>query len=176
MNRKDTKESIENLIQKIRKLNKFVAIRSTFMVGFPGEKRKHFKQLKQFISEYKLNNVGFFDYSREEFTRSYKMKGQVHGFIKKLRLKEIQKVQKQILLKNQQNFVGRTIACVCDEKLDDNLYKFRSEYNSPDVDTYVYVYSQNELKVHEFYNIKITNVLNEDLQGEIVWIYQTEFH
>ena len=66
MNRQDTKESVESLIKKIRNLPKYVAIRSTFIVGFPKETRKDFDELKQFLTEYKLDNVGFFKYSREE--------------------------------------------------------------------------------------------------------------
>ena len=115
-----------------------------------------------------MHNVGFFAYSREENTRAYFMKGQVAEFIKKRRLKKIQSMQSQILIEYQQNFVGKTLNCVCESTTEDGIYVFRSEYNSPDVDTYIYVQSSKPLKLNEFYNIKITNILNEDLQGEIV--------
>ena len=168
MNRKDTKESIEELLNKIRSLNTFIAIRSTFIVGFPKENTSDFNQLKQFLLKYKLNNVGFFAYSREEDTKAYFMKGQVFNFIKSFRLKQIQKIQHKILLENQQTFVGQTMKCICEDKCEDNVYIFRNEYNSPNVDTVIYVKSDEELTLNKFYNVKILGIVDEDLEGEIV--------
>ena len=167
MNRKDTKESIEALINKIKRMSNKIAIRSTFIVGFPKESRKDFKELKNFISTYKLDNVGFFTYSREENTKAYYMKGQVLNFVKKRRLKEIQRLQHNILIENQQSYVGKILNCVCEDKLEDNIYQFRSEYNSPNVDTVIYVKSDKPLTLNEFYNVSITGVINDDLEGEI---------
>lgn len=167
MNRKDTKESIEALINKIKRMSNKIAIRSTFIVGFPKESRKDFKELKNFISTYKLDNVGFFTYSREENTKAYYMKGQVLNFVKKHRLKEIQRLQHNILIENQQSYVGKILNCVCEDKLEDNIYQFRSEYNSPNVDTVIYVKSDKPLTLNEFYNVSITGVINDDLEGEI---------
>ena len=167
MNRRDSEESIKRLLDKIKNLREFVSIRSTFIVGFPNESHGDFKKLKQFIGEYKLNNVGFFKYSREEHTKSYYMKGQVPKFIKNHRLKSIQKIQSQILIENQYHFIGKVLECVCEKQLDDNVYLFRSEYNSPNVDTYIYVKSEKPLDLFDYYKIKITGLIGEDLEGEI---------
>ena len=126
-----------------------------------------FRSLKNFISTYKLDNVGFFTYSREENTKAYYMKGQVLNFVKKHRLKEIQRLQHNILIENQQSYVGKILNCVCEDKLEDNIYQFRSEYNSPNVDTVIYVKSDKPLTLNEFYNVSITGVINDDLEGEI---------
>ncbi len=171
MNRQDTKESVESLIKKIRNLPKYVAIRSTFIVGFPKETRKDFNELKQFLSEYKLDNVGFFKYSREENTRAYFMKGQVFEFIKNKRLNSIEKLQNEILLNNQKNYIGKTLNCLCEGLVENNenknIYRFRSEYNSYDVDTYIFVETDKVLNIGDFYNVKIVDTENQDLIGEI---------
>lgn len=171
MNRQDTKESVESLIKKIRNLPKYVAIRSTFIVGFPKETRKDFDELKQFLTEYKLDNVGFFKYSREENTRAYFMKGQVFEFIKNKRLNSIEQLQNEILLNNQKNYIGKTLNCLCEGLVenseDKNIYRFRSEYNSYDVDTYIFVENDKVLSSGDFYNVKITGTENQDLIGEI---------
>lgn len=101
MNRRSTSAQIIGLINKIRSLKRKVAIRSTFIIGYPGETRLQFKHLCDFIKKYKLENVGFFSYSREERTSAGFMKNQVPEFIKKRRLKHIQKLQE----KYQLNFV-----------------------------------------------------------------------
>lgn len=171
MNRKDTKESVEQLLDKIKNLPVKIAIRSTFIVGFPKESRQDFKDLEQFLLKNKLENVGFFKYSREENTRAYFMKGQIFNFVKNYRLKKIQQLQNSILLENQSQMVGQTLNCVCDQQIEEGLYQFRSEYSSPAVDTYVYVKTNQNVEVGEFYNIKITSQINEDLEGEIIYEY-----
>lgn len=169
MNRTDTKESIEELITKIRNLPKYIAIRSTFIVGFPKESKKDFNELCDFLKQYKLDNVGFFKYSREEHTKAYSMSGQVFEFTKKKRLNKIEQLQNEIMIENQQKYVGKTLNCLCEGCIDTdpNLYRLRSEYSSLDVDTYVYVNSQNKLLSGEFYNVKITDSNGQDLIGEI---------
>lgn len=95
MNRRSTSAQIIELINKIRSLKRKVAIRSTFIIGYPGETRLQFKHLCDFIKKFKLDNVGFFAYSREERTSAGFMKNQVPEFIKKRRLKHIQKLQEK---------------------------------------------------------------------------------
>lgn len=171
MNRKDTKESITALLDKIKKLPNKISIRSTFIVGYPGERTRDFNELMEFLKEYRLDNVGFFTYSREKNTKAYKMPHQVLEFVKKSRLKKVEKLQLQIMLENQQARVGQTINCVCEELLESQngvfIYQMRSEYNSVDVDTLVLVSTQNRLQIGGFYPVKITGIQNIDLVGEI---------
>lgn len=166
MNRKDTAEDIKFLLTKIKNLSKPISIRSTFIVGFPGETRKDVQELINFLQTFKLDNVGFFTYSREENTKAAKMKNQVPEFIKKHRLKKVQTVQQQILQENQKNKIGKIYRAICDE-LDGENYIFRTEGNSVSVDTICLVKSKKPLTVGEFYNIKIIAINQIDLIAEI---------
>ncbi|MBQ0017005.1 MAG: 30S ribosomal protein S12 methylthiotransferase RimO [Clostridiales bacterium] len=175
MNRKETREDIERLIEKIRSLKHEVSIRSTFIVGFPGETHKDIESLCEFLEKYKLDNVGFFTYSREQNTKAYKLPHQILEFVKKHRLKKVQEVQEKIMLEKQNNKIGKTYKVICDEVLDnvycnssENTYILRSEYSSVDVDTVCIVKTSEKLNVGEFYNIKITNLDGIDLVGKVI--------
>ena len=177
MNRKETSEDIEQLLKKIDLLKHKISVRSTFIVGFPGEKISDMIKLEEFLKKYKLDNVGFFKYSREENTKAAKMSGQVFEFIKNIRLKAVQKIQNAILLENQAKRVGKTYNAICDS-IDDELcdemncqkyhYIFRTQYESVGVDTVCYVQSEKPLNIGEFYTIKITGQTGIDLVGEVV--------
>ena len=174
MNRKETKEDILALLDRIKKLNHHISIRSTFIVGFPGETKAQVNELIDFLKEYRLDNVGFFTYSREQNTKAGKMRNQVFEFVKKHRLKKVQAVQEQIMLELAQEKIGQTYNAILDETLpqkDENgnfHYIFRTEGNSVDVDTVCHVYSQKTLLNGEFYKIKIVDTFGIDLVGEIV--------
>lgn len=181
MNRKDTREDIEALLDKIRAINSDIAIRSTFIIGFPGERRSQNYELIDFLKKYKLDNVGFFTYSREDNTKAGRMSNQVFEFVKNHRLRKVEAVQQQIMLEKQAQQIGKTMEAICDSR-DDNAhfeqnnpngqytynYIFRTQYQSVGVDTIVLVKSPKLLDVGEFYNIKITGLLDIDLVGEIV--------
>ncbi len=171
MNRRDTFESITKLLNQIKKLKNPIAIRSTFMCGFPGETRRDFKILKEFLKQQNLYNVGFFAFSREEGTRAYTYKKQVPQFIKNKRVKILQKIQADIMIENQQKFVGKTLNVLIDEITPENTYIGRTEYQSPGVDTVVHFVSQKPLNIGEFVNVKITAISdNLDLLGERIEI------
>ena len=173
LNRKSTKQGVINLVNKIRAANSSIAIRSTFIVGFPGETRKQFKELYNFLKEYKLNYVGFFTYSKEPKTVAFNMKKQVPQFIKNLRLKRIQKLQASILNTNNVAQIGKECIVLCESVIEHAKYYIgRREQNSPEVDTVVYIKTEKVLKTGEFYKTKITNVLGYDLEGELLWTYQ----
>ncbi|MGN1221803.1 MAG: 30S ribosomal protein S12 methylthiotransferase RimO [Christensenellales bacterium] len=167
MNRKDTLKDYENLLDKIRNLPEFVAVRSTFIVGFPGESKTDFNTLKTFLQNQKMQYVGFFKYSREEHTVAHDLPHQINEKTKQARYNEIASLQQQLMLQSQQSFVGKTVCAVCEQKQDDK-YILRSEYNSPNVDTIVYVDSPKSLKIGEFYNVKIVGLEGIDLKGEIL--------
>ena len=174
MNRKDTLEQYNILLDKIRKLKVFVAIRSTFIVGFPGETKEDFNTLKQFLIDQKMQYVGFFKYSREEYTVAYGLPHQVSEHTKEARLQEIQALQQAIMFKSQERFVGSTVLSVLERVEDDGTYVLRNQYNSPNIDTVIYATSDKKLEVGEFYKVKITGLEGIDLKGEILWIYQID--
>lgn len=167
MNRKGDKEKIISIIKKLRDCKNYISIRSTFIVGFPGETHKDFVEVKDFLNEYKLNNVGFFAYSKEEGTKAYKLKHQIPNFIKNIRVKKLQKIQKNVIINNNKNLINKTLLCVC-ENVTEDVVTFRSEYNSPIIDTLIYADNDNKTKMGDYKKVKITDILDIDLIGEIV--------
>lgn len=168
MNRKGDKAKIIDTIEKLRNCKNYISIRSTFIIGFPNEKRKDVNEIKEFLIKYKLNNVGFFAYSKEENTKAYYLKNQVPNFIKKLRLKSVQNIQKNVIINNNKQLVDKTLTCVC-EDINSDYLTFRSEYNSPVIDTMIYVKNLNQnIEIGKYYKVKIVDVENIDLIGELV--------
>ncbi len=184
MNRKETKEDIEALLDKIRSLSNYIAIRSTFIVGFPGETKAQVNELIEFLNKYKLDNVGFFTYSRESNTKAGKMHNQIFEFVKRHRLRKVEAVQQKIMLEKQAELVGKTFDAICDSCDEKPQYQqfatnnksgryifnyvFRTQYQSVGVDTIVFVRSEKLLNKGEIYKVKITGLLDIDLVGEIV--------
>jgi len=168
MRRKTNKQQIISVIDKIRKANSHIAIRTTFIVGYPGESHKNFKELCDFVKEQKLNNVGVFCYSKEDGTIASKFKKQVPNIVKKWRRKKLYKLQQNVLLLHQVNAINKIYDCVCDNKISDKTYLFRNQFNAPDIDYFIVVESEEDLIVGEFYKIKIVDYLQDYLIGEIV--------
>ena len=176
MGRKSDEVTIKTLINKLRSEIPEITIRSTFMVGFPSETGKDFKELCNFLTEYKLDNVGFFAYSREEGTRSYNFRFQVSKFIKNLRLKKIIKVQSKVFEQSLDKYIGKTFEVMCDGYDDENgLYYGRASFSCPDID-YLIFFKADKLVLGELINIKITGFNDNYFIGESLWIYQTKFH
>ncbi len=167
MNRKSTKKDIEELVEYIQSQKDFVAIRTTFMVGFPGETEQDFNELYEFIKKYKLAHVGFFAYSKEDGTPSANMPDQVPEKVKQKRLVKLVKLQKKIVTENNKKYIGKTLK-VCYEGIDYSKGKFfgRTEFQSPEIDTICYFISDSMVDVGNMYNIKIKKIKGYDLVGE----------
>ena len=157
MHRRNTKEEAYELLRKLKGRCKDIAIRSTFIVGFPGETEEDFEQIEELVSTGLIDYAGFFAYSREKGTLAYKMKDQVPYKIKKAREKVLSKMQSEIIEKRHNTYVGKTLSVIY-EGIDYNKGKFygRPEYNAPDIDTKVYFTSDFPLEVGEIYQVKIT--------------------
>ena len=169
MNRRDTVEAYEKLLKKIHNLKHFVAVRSTFIVGFPGETQKDFDLLIDFLERQKMQYVGFFKYSREEYTAAYQMPHQVRESTKEERLLTAQAHQENIMIESQKRFIGKTVLCVLEKIYDNKMLALRNQYNSPGVDSIVFTEQGNKkVKVGEFYKVKITGLDGIDLVGEII--------
>lgn len=166
MNRHITEEGIKNLIKKIR-LAGDISIRSSFILGFPQESDEQFNKLLSFLEEYKLDNVGFFTYSKEAGTPASKMSGQIPAKIKNKRLRAAAAVQQKAVIENNKKYLNKTLN-VLYEGIDykKNLFYGRTQYNAPDVDTTVY-FSGKFADIGNFYDVKITDILTYDLKGEI---------
>lgn len=164
MNRRTNKEQIVNLITKLKTEIPNISIRSTFIIGFPGETGKQFRELLKFIKTYNLTNVGFFAYSREPGTLAFSMDNQIPNFIKKLRVKKAYNTQKHISYINNINLLNKTIPVIIDSSEND-YFIGRTQFNAPEIDQIVYVFGS--VKIGEVYNVRIFDTSNYELKGEI---------
>lgn len=167
MNRRTNKQDIIELIEYIQSQKSPISIRTTFMVGFPGETDEDFKELYNFIKTYKLQNVGFFAYSKEAGTPAGNMPDQIPEKIKQKRLISLVKLQKKIVVENNKKMIGKVLD-VCYEGIDyhKGLFFGRSQYQSPEIDTICYFKSDTIAEIGSVYKVKIKKVRGYDLVGE----------
>ncbi|MFA5059894.1 MAG: 30S ribosomal protein S12 methylthiotransferase RimO [Candidatus Omnitrophota bacterium] len=170
MNRNISKEETIRLIEKIKKKIPQGILRTTFIVGFPGETDEEFNELLKFVKEFRFERVGVFVYSKEEDTPAFDLRGQVPDKIKKERLDILMREQQKISKEVQESFIGRELDVLIDEKQrnDEGVYLGRSEYDAPDVDGIVYVHSQKKLQPGDLVHVRITDAFEYDLSGETV--------
>lgn len=145
MNRKCTGESIKNTIQKLRSEIPNVVIRTTVMVGFPGETKEDFEELYNFVQETKFDKLGAFAYSKEDGTPASRLKEQIHPMTKKSRYNKIMKLQQEISLENEKKNIGKELEILIEDILPDKkFYLGRSYMDVPGIDGIAYV--KNETK------------------------------
>ena len=163
MRRGSKKENIIDLIQKIRKSNPDIAIRTTLIVGYPGETENDFNELRDWVKETKFDRLGCFTYSHEENTHAYNLIDDVSENVKHTRMNEIMEIQSQISFDLNQNKINKVFNCVIDRKEGVN-YVGRTEFDSPDVDNEVLVdATKYYLKIGEFVKLKIVSATEFDL-------------
>ena len=166
MNRKGTGESYLKLIAKLRKEIPDIAIRSTFIAGFPGETEEQFENLLEFIKEAKLTNAGFFAYSREEGTPAYRLPDQIDEKVKQSRVKKLYAAQKKVSEERNKSLVGKQIKVICDGvDYDKQSFFGRAYFSAPEIDGKAYFTYDGEIKQGEYYNVKITKADAYDLYG-----------
>jgi len=168
MNRKTTKEQITNLISNLRREIPDIIIRTTFIVGFPGEDEESFNELYQFVKETKLDRIGVFAYSREEGTPAYNFKGQVDEEVKNYRRDKIMELQSQISYELNRQKLGKVYEVLIEDMDEDGLYIGRTYMDSPEIDGLYYVKSHKKLKIGQFVKAKTVDFLEYDLIGEII--------
>lgn len=167
MNRNSFKKDIINLIHYIRKTIPDVAIRTSFIVGFPGETEREFKELLGFIKELRFERLGAFLYSREENTPAYKFERQIPEIIKQQRFDELMRLQQSVAEDICKQSIGKQIEVLIEEKCTDSIdsYLGRTSHDAPEVDGLCYVRGRN-LKIGEIVSVKIRDNLEYDLIGE----------
>ena len=164
MNRQSNGKTIRNLIQKLRKEIPDVVIRTTVMVGFPGETKEDFEELYDFLKEARFDKLGCFAYSKEDGTPASRIKEQVHPMTKKSRYNKIMSLQQEISKENLQKQIGRDIEILVEEKsFDGKTYVGRTYMDVPEIDGIVYLNTEKELQIGEFTTGKIIDVSNYDL-------------
>ena len=167
MRRGSTKLKTNNLITNLRKQIPEISIRTTLIVGYPGEKKTHFKELCDWVKEMKFERLGCFKYSHEENTHAYNLIDDVTEDEKQRRLEKIMSIQKEISRELNQKKIGNEIRCLID-RFESGYYIGRSEYDSPDVDNNILIKSDNiHLRIGEFYNVIIDDASDYDLFGSI---------
>ena len=166
MNRHGKSEMIKDILAKMKKEIPDIVIRTTFIVGFPGETEKDFEELAEFIKEQKFDRAGVFTYSREEGTPAYDFAQQIDEQTKQDRMDILMKSQLAITERINKAKVGKTITVLC-ENYDpvSELYFGRSEADAPEIDAKVFFKSEKKLLSGEFVKVKIRKVEDYDLFG-----------
>ncbi|MBU2919756.1 30S ribosomal protein S12 methylthiotransferase RimO [Winogradskyella psychrotolerans] len=168
MRRGTTKEKTTKLIHEFRAIVPEMTIRTTLIVGYPGETEAHFEELKQWVSEMRFERLGCFTYSHEENTHAYNLEDDVPEEVKIQRANEIMEIQSQISWELNQAKIGQEFKVVIDRK-EGNYFVGRTEFDSPDVDNEVLIdASKVYLKTGEFATIKVTEAEDFDLYGEVL--------
>ena len=164
MNRQSDGKSIRKLISKIRKEIPEVVLRTTVMVGFPGETKEDFEELYEFLKEAKFDKLGCFAYSKEDGTPAARIKEQVHPMTKKSRYNKIMSLQKEISKQNLEKRIGQDIETLIEGKsFDGKTYIGRTYMDVPDIDGIAYLNTNKNLQEGEFTKAKIVDVSNYDL-------------
>jgi ribosomal protein S12 methylthiotransferase len=166
MGRRGNKEKIQSVINKLKTKVKDIALRTTFIVGFPGETDEDFKELLKFVEETKFTHMGVFKYSQEEGTAAAKMKELVSQDIMEKREEDIMLLQQEISLKNNIDKVGKVYSTLI-EKIEDNYFIGRTEHMAPEIDGLIYVNINENIKIGSFIPVKVNEADEYDLKGEV---------
>ena len=168
MNRKSNGESIRKLIKRLREEIPGVVIRTTVMVGFPGETKEDFEELYNFVKEAKFDRLGAFSYSKEEGTPAEKLDNQIHPMTKKSRYNKIMKLQQEVVEEKQKELIGKELDVLIETKTFDNKYYVGRSYREvPDIDGLVYIPMTEKELQGKFVKCKVVKVQGYDLIAEI---------
>lgn len=166
MKRGTTQEKTTKLLNKFREAVPEMAIRTTLIVGYPGETEEDFQALKEFVKAMRFDRLGCFTYSHEENTTAYELADDVPEEVKLQRANEIMELQSQISWELNQKKVGKTFRCLIDRK-EGNYFVGRTEYDSPDVDNEVLIDAKKHyVKIGDFIDVKIIEAADYDLYAE----------
>jgi ribosomal protein S12 methylthiotransferase len=168
MRRGTTKAKTTKLLEDFRTKVPEMTIRTTLIVGYPGETEEDFQTLKQWVKAMRFERLGCFTYSHEENTHAYNLEDDVPEAVKMERANQIMEIQSQISWELNQQKIGQEFKVVIDRK-EGNYFVGRTEYDSPDVDNEVLIdATKTYLKTGEFTTVKITEAEDFDLYGEVV--------
>lgn len=166
MNRNGSYDELKKLLNKMKAEIPDLSLRTTFMVGFPGESDEHFEELCKFVKEVKFDKLGCFTYSPEEDTPAYSFDNQIDENIKKRRAEVLMDIQYSITQEANEAKLNKNYYAVIDEYCDGH-YIARAYFDSPEIDSGIIINTKEKLNIGEFYNVKITDFNGYDLIGEI---------
>ena len=170
MNRRTNKKQIEALINKLRKEIPKVTLRTSLIVGFPGETVGDFEELSQFVEKAKFDKLGAFMYSKEEGTPAAKLLGQIHSNTKKSRYNKIMQIQQKISNENLQRKKGQEYEVIVEDVSFDGKYLIgRTKQDVPDIDGIIYIKNEQDTNlINTFVKVRITDFRDYDLIGELI--------
>lgn len=167
MNRRVERKDIGQLISKLRERIPDITLRTSFIVGFPGEKKRNFEELLKFVEGVRFDKLGAFPYSKEEGTKAYNFKGHLSSKLKQERLEQLMLIQQRIVFEKNQAKIGKTFTVLIDAKSEEGNGYFlgRSSAEAPEVDGVILV-KGDRLKIGKFVKAKIVDWSDYDLIGE----------
>ena len=170
MNRRTSKEQIEKLIEKLRTEIPNVTLRTSLIVGFPGETIQDFEELQKFVEKAKFDKLGVFMYSKEEGTPAAKLLGQIHSNTKKSRYNKIMQEQQKISNENLKRKIGQEIEVIVENILpEEQLLIGRTKQDVPDIDGIIYIKNETtKSMINKYVKVKIIDVRDYDLIGELI--------
>lgn len=166
MNRHTSRAQILDVISKLRTAIPEIAIRTTLIVGFPGETEAQFEELMAFVEENRFERLGAFAYSQEEDTPAALLDGQIDEDVKQERLNRLMALQQSVSLGNQERWVGKTLKALIEEKVEgESVYIGRTQFDSPEVDGCIYVNTAAALKPGEILLVRVTDAMEYEWVG-----------
>ena len=155
------------LISKIRSKIPNVAIRTAFIVGYPGETEEQFNELYEFVKQMRFEKMGVFEYSREKNTVSYSMDNQIPAKVKKQRRNKLMQLQQKISKEINESYIGKVIPCIVEGYTDDGVVIMRSEHDAPEIDGVVYANTDRPVVPGDIENVLINRADDYDLFGSL---------
>jgi len=171
MGRRYTRSNLSRLFDRIRALIPDAVLRTTIIVGFPGETDQDFEQLMQFAEEVRFDHLGAFIYSDSDDLASHHLSDHVPKEVAKSRYHQIMSAQSGISAENNQKYIGQIVRVLVEESLENNLYAGRTKFQAPEVDGISYVNTSPlpfDLKIGRFTDMRVTDAMEYDLMGEAV--------
>ncbi len=166
MNRHTSREQILDVIAKLRTAIPEIAIRTTLIVGFPGETEAQFQELMDFVENARFERLGAFAYSQEEDTPAALLGDQIDDEVKQDRLNRLMQLQQSVSLGNQERWIGKTLMVLIEEKIEgESVYIGRTQFDSPEVDGCIYVNTARECKPGEILAVHVTDAMEYEWVG-----------
>jgi ribosomal protein S12 methylthiotransferase len=170
MGRRTSKKDLTTIIKKLRKAMPDIVLRTTLITGFPTETEEEHEELKEFVDKMRFERLGVFTYSKEDNTPAAKLKPQILSKVKKLRQKEIMKLQQSIVFERTAKLTGKIYNVLIEGKIADeeNVYIGRTYMDAPNVDGFLFLNSQEELISGDIVKAKVTGAKGYDLVGKLI--------
>lgn len=166
MNRHTSRKQILDVISKLRTAIPEIAIRTTLIVGFPGETDAQFEELMAFVENARFERLGAFAYSQEEDTPAALLEGQIDDAVKQERLNRLMQLQQSVSLGNQERWIGKSLKVLIEEKVEgESVYIGRTQFDSPEVDGCIYVNTAKSLKPGETLQVHVTDAMEYEWVG-----------